>query len=379
MEKNMIEPFKLTLRFQTPAFLGDTEQNGAWRTPPIKALLRQFWRMDYARRAGWNVNLDAMRRDEGVLFGQAGDQKNPNQSRIRIRLDPALSRNGVLEPVWQQGKLTSWNGLEQPPISHPDRKQRTSPHSYLGFGPLDARGGTRFGEKCHAAIQAEEHAALRIGVIPARHSDDVAYVRQTASIQAALALANRFGALGGRSRNGWGSFSLTADSNARSIAVSVSEMPLRDWRDALELDWPHALGMDEGEPLIWTTNPDQDWKCVMRSLAEVRLDLRTQFRIGGRDAVSSPSDGHWLAYPVKEHSVAAWKDKNGDFRLPNSLRFKVVPAADGKLRGLIFHMPHLPPKAFRPDRRNIERVWVRVHSILNNNGQLHRLGMEDLV
>jgi hypothetical protein len=30
-----------TLRFATPAFLGDAEQNGVWRTPPIKALLRQ--------------------------------------------------------------------------------------------------------------------------------------------------------------------------------------------------------------------------------------------------------------------------------------------------------------------------------------------------
>lgn len=213
----MIEPFTLTLRFLTPAFLGDAEQNGAWRTPPIKALLRQFWRMDYARRAGWNVDLNAMRRDEGALFGQAGDQKNSSQSRIRIRLDPARPRNGVLEPAWQQGKLISWNGLEQPPISHPDRKQRTSPHSYLGFGPLDARGGTRLGEKCNAAIRAEEHAALRIGVIPVCSHDDAAYARQTASIQTALALVHRFGALGGRSRNGWGSFSLTADSNANAL------------------------------------------------------------------------------------------------------------------------------------------------------------------
>lgn len=32
-----------TLRFLTPAFLGDAEQNGRWRTPSLKALLRQ-WR-----------------------------------------------------------------------------------------------------------------------------------------------------------------------------------------------------------------------------------------------------------------------------------------------------------------------------------------------
>ena len=27
-----------TVSFVTPAFLGDAEQNGAWRTPPFKAL-----------------------------------------------------------------------------------------------------------------------------------------------------------------------------------------------------------------------------------------------------------------------------------------------------------------------------------------------------
>ncbi len=31
------------LRFQTPAFLGNAQQQAQWRTPPIKALLRQWW------------------------------------------------------------------------------------------------------------------------------------------------------------------------------------------------------------------------------------------------------------------------------------------------------------------------------------------------
>lgn len=29
--------------FATPAFLGNAEQRAQWRTPPIKALLRQWW------------------------------------------------------------------------------------------------------------------------------------------------------------------------------------------------------------------------------------------------------------------------------------------------------------------------------------------------
>ncbi|NBY27683.1 MAG: hypothetical protein EBQ71_11845 [Betaproteobacteria bacterium] len=31
--------------FNTPAFLGNAEQQDQWRTPPLKAMLRQWWRM----------------------------------------------------------------------------------------------------------------------------------------------------------------------------------------------------------------------------------------------------------------------------------------------------------------------------------------------
>ena len=31
------------LRFQTPAFLGNAQQQRQWCTPPFKALLRQWW------------------------------------------------------------------------------------------------------------------------------------------------------------------------------------------------------------------------------------------------------------------------------------------------------------------------------------------------
>ena len=31
--------------FNTPAFLGNAEQQAQWRTPPFKAMLRQWWRM----------------------------------------------------------------------------------------------------------------------------------------------------------------------------------------------------------------------------------------------------------------------------------------------------------------------------------------------
>ena len=33
------------LRFQTPAFFGNAQQQGQWCTPPFKALLRQWWQV----------------------------------------------------------------------------------------------------------------------------------------------------------------------------------------------------------------------------------------------------------------------------------------------------------------------------------------------
>lgn len=42
-----MEMINLTYRvsFNTPAFLGNAEQQAQWRTPPFKALLRQWWRV----------------------------------------------------------------------------------------------------------------------------------------------------------------------------------------------------------------------------------------------------------------------------------------------------------------------------------------------
>jgi hypothetical protein len=55
--------------------------------------------------------------------------------------------------------------------------------------------------------------------------------------------------------------------------------------------------------------------------------------------------------------------------MPNSLRFKVRPDAvdPSKLRGVVFHVPCLPPPEFRPnDRKSIENVWNQVHALLNH-------------
>lgn len=341
-----------TLRFATPAFLGNASQSGQWRTPPVKALLRQWWRVAYAAGQPGAVSLSALRNAEGRLFGMAtvDSDGESRKSQVRIRLDH-----------WDAGKLNSWDGLEQRKIHHPETERanyQVGPHAYLGFGPLDGRSNTRFGDKCNAAIQSGAAAKLSLA-FPAG--------AQTHQLDRAIWLLHHYGTLGGRSRNGWGSFSLTPlDDHTPMLKGSLDEHITQPWLDALELDWPHAIGRDASGPLIWQTDAMADWKAVMRRLAEVKIGLRTQFLFTAGKNAAQPEARHWLSYPITNHTVRDWGNvRLLNSRLPNSLRFKVRADPDGKLRGFIFHVPCRPPASFDPNPAALVDVWQRVHSLLD--------------
>lgn len=327
------------VRFTTPAFLGNAEQNGQWRTPPFKALLRQWWRVAYAADKGFHPELSQMRREEGRLFGAAAD-KTANKSLVRMRLDR-----------WAGGGLRTWEPLEK--VKHPEVKFPVDSGLYLGYGPvLLPRGQHRPALKSNSAIQATDSATLSLAFPEA----------YAGMIGEALALIDLYGTIGGRSRNGWGSLSLMPADGTPALEGRV---PLRDWREALSLDWPHAIGQDQKGALVWQTSPFADWKPLMRELAAVKIGLRTQFVFpADKPPHDRPVDRHWLSYPVTKHSVRGW----GIHRLPNSLRFKIRPTPNGKLVGVIFHVPCLPPPAFRPDAHRIAQVWQQVHRYLDKAG-----------
>lgn len=345
-----------TLRFSTPAFLGNAEQAGQWRTPPIKTLLRQWWRVAYAAQQTGTVDVAKMRVDEGRLFGVAADgEGDSRKSQLRIRLDR-----------WNKGQLTSWAGPDDR-ISHPEVKSRdgrptpVGAQLYLGYGPLVfAQGQTAL--KSGAALQAGDSATLALAFPSGAEGT---------RLEQALGLMHHYGTLGGRSRNGWGSFELTpasADTPALNEALDLTLT--RSWQESLALDWPHAIGRDQKGPLIWATEPLADWRTVMRRLAEIKIGLRTQraFQFSMGKNTAEPELRHWLSYPVTNHNVTAWRDKGRDLRLPNSLRFKV--REDGRhLRGVVFHVPCKPPVAFGPERNTLLRVWQHVHTHLDNPDQ----------
>jgi CRISPR-associated protein Cmr1 len=328
------------IQFLTPAFLGNAEQDGQWRSPPFKALLRQWWRMVWAAERHFPVDHREMRQEEGVLFGAAADGAG-TQSQVRLRL-----------LRWDQGQLTQdkWP-QKDPTVDHPEVPAKVGSALYLGFGPLESRKGQGTALKREAAVQVDERNQLRLA-FPASHQR---------ALDSAIQLIDAFGALGGRSRNGWGSLSVGLDEGASLT------FPSREWTECLRLDWPHAIGQDKNGPLIWRTDEYADWPSLMHELARIKIEFRTHasFRFTQGHNASQPEARHWLSHPVTRHNVKAWKQG----RLPNSLRFKARRSGNGRLFGLIFHVPHLPPPQFRPDVKSILSVWSEVHSFLDGNVQ----------
>lgn len=347
----LMTQWELTIRFLTPAFLGDAEQNGRWRTPPFKAQLRQWWRVVWAADHGYSKlaeKLADLRREEGLLFGNAWLEDDFRKSLVRLRLDR-----------WDEGRLMKQQWPRDLPVTHPEVPRPVGSSLYLGYGPLEFRSGTAL--KKNAAIQAGESAVFSLA-FPITHDDTelkAVVERKAPRIERALWLMHRYGTVGGRSRNGWGSYELLSVNGTPKLEGQV---PLRDWQQCLDLDWPHAIGKDDQGPLIWQTQPHKDWEALMKTLAIIKIGLRTQFLFTSGSTAPTPEDRHWLSYPVTNHSVQPW---GNNARLPNQLRFKVRQTEDNRLVGVIFHVPHLPPLAFAPNRRTIESVWQKVYAFLD--------------
>jgi CRISPR-associated protein Cmr1 len=328
---------RFTLRMDSPAFLGDAEQNGRWRTPPYKAQLRQWFRVAWAAQNDFPEDFRRLREVEGQLFGNAWLDESC-KSRVRLRLAP-----------WSEGRLKKKDWTSLPRVATADGRNRVSASTYLGYGPVS---NSRQGEtlKANAAIQEGETALFSLAWPEDAPGADL--------LEQTLWLMHRFGTVGGRSRNGWGSYALAP---GEGTAALTGKVPLRNWQDCLDRDWPHAIGQDAAGPLIWATRPVKNWREAMQDLASLKISLRSQLRVRGDG--QQPQERHWLAYPVTKHAVGSWPK---EARLPNQLRFKLQRLDDGRVRGLVVHLPHLPPPAFAPKRLVIEQVWARVHAHLDH-------------
>lgn len=352
-----MEKIDCTIRFLTPAFLGDAEQHGAWRSPPFKALLRQWWRV--AVGPSYDYDHEKLREAEGRLFGhawlQSGNSSWASQSRVRMRL-----------VRWENGSMKTWPPEQK--VKHPEVPMPVGADLYLGYGPLAYSKETKKTVlKTPPAIDPNEENRLLLGW-PAEAQRDL-----TATLQ----LIHWFGTVGGRSRNGWGSLALE---NAQITgyeplwngqALRDLERITRPLSDCLKVEWPHAIGRDSKSLLLWKTKETfSSWSETIKALAQAKIAFRTDLKFSG--PAGPMVDRHLLAYPVTKHSVTKWGNQG---RLANQLRFKVVQQADKRYVGLAFHLPCSLPRELlnKLDKADQVRltpgyqgqVWQQVHRVLD--------------
>lgn len=366
-----------TVSFNTPAFLGNAEQQAQWRTPPFKALLRHWWRI--VKAPEFNYDHKALLKAENDLFGAATDN-NASKSLIRIRLDD-----------WSKGKLTNWpQGNRR--VFHPEvgkNGMKIGVDLYLGYGPLKySRGSTTFGESTNdvkntAIKPKEETAQLKIG-IPEENIDEI-----TSSIH----LMNWFGTLGARSRNGWGSLTMENKDHSIDLSVEMLSKYSRSLSECLkkDFDWPHAIGKDDRGLLIWRTKQHDKWQDVLAELADLKIKFRTIISIKNNWDSKKPvfDDRHLLSYPITNHGFEGWceKDMHGKLkktnkekliqkvRLANQIRFKVIKQNNLYI-GQIVHIPCSLPKPLLDKVKNIPDqidTWQQVHRKIDEllpNGRL---------
>ena len=362
--------------FNTPAFLGNAEQQAQWRTPPFKALLRQWWRVVVkAPKIKPTFSVDELRAAENKLFGAASDDgAESHRSLVRLR----LAKDNREGNGWEDGSMKQWPAGGQS-VFHAEcgeQGRQVGAELYLGYGPLGFQAGQtalnriQSSDRQRTAIDTKAGAQLRL-MFPSDHEAD---------LSSAMQLAAWFGTLGSRSRNGWGALQMQAigDNPVAPIPLTRSGVEslavTRPLTSCLQEDWPHAIGQDRVGPLVWRTRSG-DWRQVMRELAQIKIAFRTQPALS-LDGVKEGtfSKRHLLAYPVTHHSVAG-SEWGGQGRLANQIRFKLLREGN-QLIGVIVHLPCRLPTAMAAAlpphvRSGIDtlqlQVWQNVHAMLDQH------------
>lgn len=326
--------YKVT--FLTPAFLGNAEQNGQWRTPPFKALLRQWWRVAYSADKNFNVDLETMRKEEGLLFGHAWlendrDQKGvkvaARKSLIRIRLEDPQNSSRAWALGTQQGVYPLSEGLDT---------------SYAWFG-LIKRGKGMPNRNGLRAEQVESVRQLHIA-FPDQYEE---------RMRSVISLIHAFGLLGSRNRGGWGALDVKGTTHpVKEFLWSELLAYSRPLADCFQHDWAMSLARDENGLCLWESkNQFDSWDKAMKFIAIQRKQVRTNLKQKKdlRPALGFASPG----------------------RMPSPLRWKVIATQQGNLQVRVFALPHRIPddanKHLLP--QDLQLAWEIVTSTLDRSNQ----------
>lgn len=330
------ERLELDCEIITPMFLGNASREAELRAAPFKGLLRYWWRVANGSRYEMPVSL---LKEENEIFGSA-DAESGGKSKVTVEVEAVSGMVGKKDNFKNPGQ-----------IDHPEcerSNKKTNPLNYLaGMGLIHFRNGI---QRSYFPVKAEFRCSL------------TAEQNVVDDLKLLFALLSQFGAIGSRSRNGWGCFSFKQQSKI--------DMPVRLLSDAFSHDYPHCLGKDRTGDLYWKTKQSQNsWELCMKDLAGIYVSLRAgniEKNIQRLDVNSgSRPDRHLLGYPVTNHSLTLpdW-GRNG--RHGSALRLLVRKETTG-YRGYILHLPHLFSKDMWPEtekERQI-KIWQKVHRNLD--------------
>ena len=266
------ETLNLVVSFDSPTFThgltfthGPTFTHGAnkvvkARPTEFKAELRRWYRILKAAQ-GNNVDICNIYTEEQKLFG--GPRDIPERSKVLLRslnYPKDLSLEDAFKKLEKSFGNKNLEGLVDLAFGITNSANKLAKAQCL-FSWSNTRGNGDF---------VDEHFwRLRL-VMPKKYSDDV---------KKSLWMLDRFGSIGGRSNNGWGSLSVKldgADNLSRPILKNLS----LGLEDCLKKKWPCAFGKDDKGIMIWQCSYPSLYQ-IFNELAALRKSLNVKGKISG--------------------------------------------------------------------------------------------------
>jgi len=345
MQQRTYKQLTYQVRFTTPAFLGNAIQEAQWRTPPLKALLRQWWRVGYAAQHAFRIDPNRMRHEEGRLFGHAWLDKDVDEAGRNVAARKSLLKLRLLDASTSAG--TAWSKGSQKGVSPLSDGPSTS---YAWFGLI--KRGENLPDRTAITASGEESCRTLLLAFPDEYTE---------TLQRTLSLIHAFGTAGSRSRGGWGSVHLDPldRGEKQDVGLDIDGFAeySRDWKVCLEDDWAMSLARDERGPWIWHgRNAYSQWHHAMRAIAEERKRVRSRLDKPRRFALGFAEKG----------------------RMPSPLRWKVVKGSAGELVVRAFAMPHRLPDESRIslDTAALRETWQQVVGALDASSVVARAGSQ---
>ena len=334
----------------TPMFLGNADGEAEWRAEPFKALLRFWWRVAHGQQTPYASNgYKELAKQEGALFGTAAEDADAASGRSLV----TVGVEGLSESV----KNPFDNNLRVP---YPKKAMpQVNPLLYLGgMGLMQPNAKPK-----HSYFPPG--ASFRLSLTFPDH------LAETTS--RLIAFLQAFGAVGSRSRNGWGSFQISPGRPLPFISTNRASEILKeatiDWKKGFEKDYPNCLGKD-GAPLLWKTAPVSRWEEAMRSLADAYIAVRAKEVAGIKWLDPNNGERHLLGIPLTHHNPTQ------PSRYASPLRF-IVRKKNKQYLGLVLHLPQRFPENKSPlSAPDQKKVWeTKIHKKLDK--RLQRASYEE--